>query len=82
MQRNINDHDSRKRSKVRRIMMFRMKKNKVSKELLRKNFLIIVVHFLKFKLTGFYVSVTENTKMIHMKSLPSEVPRIAGKLYK
>lgn len=71
-----------KECKVKRIMMFTMKKNKVKKELLRKNFLrIVICSFLKHVLNGFYVSVTENTKICKTQPLPSGVPRIVGELH-
>lgn len=62
-----------KESKAKRIMMFRRKKNKVRKELLRENFLeIVICSFLKHVLNGFYVSVTENTKMSKIQCLPGQ----------
>lgn len=53
-----------KECKVKRIMMFIMKKNKVKKELLRKNFFrIVICLFFKYVLNGFYVFVIENMKI-------------------
>lgn len=58
-------------------MMFRRKKNKVRKELLRKNSLKqSPVHSLNMHSMVSMVSVTENTKMSKTHCLPSRIPRI------